>query len=157
VVLHLVPAATEVGYTENDKFGIAPREAPAGHEASRKTEPTAEEPALSPQRAEEVCVRHARPPRYQPAENPVGQTELAQPTRLDAGRRMSDEKRFGGNVVILARTRRRMTRVVRGAEGLHENLLPSCRGERERTRRDGCTVYVRYTPVNALPTGDLQS
>ncbi len=71
VVLQLVPAATQVGYAENDQFGIAPMEAPAGHQSSRKKEPTTEEPTLSPQRAEEVCVGDARAPRYQPAENPV--------------------------------------------------------------------------------------
>jgi hypothetical protein len=56
VVLQLVPAATEVGDAENDKFGITPTEAPARHQSGGKKEPTTEEPALSPQRAEEVCV-----------------------------------------------------------------------------------------------------
>jgi hypothetical protein len=133
VVLQLVSAVTEVGYAENDKFGLTPPEAPAGHQSSRKKEPGAEEPALSPQRAEEVCVGYARAPRYQPAENPVGQTELAQATRLDARRRMSDEMWSGGHVVRLARTIRRTTRVVRGAGGLHGNALPSCHGVRQQS------------------------
>ncbi len=104
VVLELVTAATNVGYAKNDKLGIPPREAPAGHQSSGKKEPTPEEPALPAQRAEEVSVGYSRTPRYQPAESPVGQADVAQPTGLDARRGMRDELRFGQRIAAQGAT-----------------------------------------------------